>query len=438
MSGLFDSSERMKQDKLTSFDWDFLVQPGDSVVCSHMTAEPCALLGELGQSASRRPLEQANFCVYLGVPFTDWSTSFATHIEFVTFGGMGMAGTLARSNITHVSLNHYRQCGDAFSSGRQVADTVLVSLARSHTGQLMLGAAHGYILEAARQARTVVAEVNDQAPAIPGAPWPLDIPIHFMTEVSYPIATAPNARTGQTESAIANHVARLIPDGACLQIGIGALADSVLAGLKQHRALGLHSGMLTPALWQLIESGVIDNSRKSQGAGISTIGCAYGDATLYSTAHDNRALCLREPAHTHAASVIAGLNDFVAINSALEVDLLGQVNAETVPTSDGRQRYVGGVGGLNDFIRGSQLAPHGKSIIALPSRQANGNARIVAKLTGPATVAASAADMVVTEQGVASLKGASVDQRAQRMIAIAHPADRQKLTLEARAMGLLI
>ena len=428
----------MKQEKLTSFDWDFLVQPGDRVVCSHMTAEPCALLRELGQSASQRSPEQARFCAYLGVPFTDWSTTFAPSTEFVTFGGMGMAGTLTRSHITHVSLDHYRQCGDAFSAGRQAADTVLVSLARSRNGQLMLGAAHGYILEAARQARTVIAEINNQAPAIPGAPWPVDIPIHYMTEVSYPIAIAPAARSGQTETAIATYVAALIPDGACLQIGIGALADSVLAGLKQHRALGLHSGMLTPALWQLVVSGVIDNSRKSQGAGISTIGCAYGDAMLYRAVHDNHALCLREPAHTHAADVIAGLNDFVAINSALEVDLLGQANAETVPTSDGRLRYVGGVGGLNDFIRGSQLALHGKSIIALPSRQANGNTRIVAKLSGPATVAASDADMVVTEQGVASLKGASVGQRAQRMMAIAHPADREQLTRQAHALGLLI
>jgi acyl-CoA hydrolase len=437
MSGLLNSDEKMKQEKPTSFDWDFLVRPGNHVVCSHMTAEPCALLRQLGLSASQRALEQPGFTLHLGVPFTDWSACFAPNTEFVTFGGMGMAGALIRSHTTHISMDHYRQCGNAFSSGKQVADTVLVSLARSGTGQLMLGAAHGYVLEAARQARTVVAEVNDQAPAIPGAPWPADIPINFTTEVSYPIAVAPTLQTGHTESAIAAHVATLIPDGACLQIGIGALADSVLAGLKHHRALGLHSGMLTPALWRLVESGVIDNSRKTHGAGISTIGCAYGDAAMYTATHDNHLFCLREPAHTHAADVIAHLNNFVAINSALEVDLLGQANSETVSTHDGRLRYVGGVGGLNDFIRGSQLAPHGKSIIALPSRQSNGKGRIVAKLSGPATVSASDADMVVTEHGAASLKYVGAAQRAHQMIAIAHPADRQQLTLEARTLGLL-
>jgi acyl-CoA hydrolase len=349
---------------------------------------------------------------------------------------MGTAGRLARAHLTQVSLSHYRLCGDAFRRGAAAADVVLVSLARSSSGALMLGASQGYIVEAAHRARIVVAEINAQAPAVPGAPWPADIPISAAVEVSYALACAPATRSSRTELAIAAHVAPLIADGACLQVGIGSLPPAVLAELKHHRALGLHSGMLTPALWQLVDAGVIDNSRKTIDTGLSTAGCAYGDPALYAAVHEHALLRLREPGYTHGPDVISRIHDFVAVNSAIEVDLLGQANAETVPAADGRWRYVGGVGGLNDFVRGARMAPGGRSVIALPSRLAGGQPRVVARLGGPATLAASDADVVVTEHGVAHLRDASLAQRARRMIAIADPADRDGLTLSARSMGL--
>jgi acetyl-CoA hydrolase len=152
---------------------------------------------------------------------------------------------------------------------------------------------------------------------------------------------------------------------------------------------------------------------------------------------------LREPGHTHAAQVIAALDQFFALNSALEIDLLGQMNAETVPGSDGRPRHVGGVGGLNDFVRAAPHATHGRSVIAMPSRQVSrqsgvpGAPRIVATLGGPATIAASDADVVVTEHGVAELRHASIAERARRLIAVAHPDDRDGLRASARRAGLL-
>jgi len=153
--------------------------------------------------------------------------------------------------------------------------------------------------------------------------------------------------------------------------------------------------------------------------------------------HLNPAVELRAPAYTHAASTVTRLVRFTALNSALEVDLLGQVNAETVTARDGSARHVGGVGGLNDFVRAAQYAAHGISVIALPSRQVRhdstaGRARIVPVLSGPATVAASDADIVVTEHGVAHLRHATLDERARRLIAIAHPDDRPGLLGAAR------
>ena len=203
--------------------------------------------------------------------------------------------------------------------------------------------------------------------------------------------------------------------------------------------------MLTPALHRLIEIGAVDNSRKAIDAGLTVAGSVYGDAALYRAVDGAPHVRLREPAHTHSNSVIAALTRFTAINSALEVDLLGQVNAETVLAADGRRRFVGGVGGLNDFMRAARLASGGKAIVALPSRQAGEKRRrserfvprIVASLSGPATVAACDADLVVTEHGVAHLRDASADERARRLIAIAHPDDRDTLWSAAQRLGIM-
>ena len=422
-----------------TLDWHRIVRPGDQVVCSHMTAEPVALLRALAASRAH----DGRFEVFLGVPFSDASGGFAPATTFTTFGAMGSAGTLMRNHATRISAAHYSQCGDAFASDASAADVVLVSLARDSAGRLCLGAAHGYILDAARRARVVVAEINALAPAVAGAPWPDEIAIGHRIEVAYPLAVAAAPRVSEVERRIAEHVAALVADGACLQVGIGSLASAVVEGLRGHRCLGVHSGMLTPALQALVERGSADNSRKEIDTGVSVTACVYGDAALYAAAHEHPALRLREPRYTHGREVIARLGRFVALNSALEVDLLGQANAETAIGRDGQLRQVGGVGGLNDFVRGARAAPGGKAIIALPSRQPAragadepGAARIVARLSGPATVAAADADVVVTEYGSAHLRHASLGERARRLIAIAHPDDREALAAAARKLAI--
>ena len=280
-------------------------------------------------------------------------------------------------------------------------------------------------------------------PAIAGAPWPDDIAIAHRIETSYPLAVAAEPRVSEVERRIAGHVAALVPDGACLQVGIGSLSSAVVEGLRDHRFLGVHSGMLTPALHALVERGSADNSRKPIDAGVSVTACVYGDAALYAAANANPALRLREPRYTHGRDVIARLDHFVALNSALEVDLLGQANAEIAIGRDGVARLVGGVGGLNDFVRGARAANVGRAIIALPSRQparagatGPGAARIVARLSGPATVAAADADVVVTEYGSADLRHATLGERARRLIAIAHPDDREALAVAAATLAI--
>ena len=418
-------------------DWSSIVRSGDHVVCSHMTAEPVALLRALAASKA----QDGRLDLFLGVPFSEAASEFPAATRFTTFGAMGSAGALSRGHATRLSGAHYSRCGDAFAAGAERADVVLVSLARGADGALCLGASHGFALDAAARARTVVAEINASAPAVLGAPWPDEIAIAHAVEVDYPIAVAASPRVSEVERAIASHVAALVEDGACMQVGIGSLASAVVEGLRAHRFLGIHSGMMTPALQRLVELGAVDNSRKEIDRGVSVTACVYGDAALYAAAAGNPALRLREPRYTHGAGVIGSLGGFVALNSALEVDLLGQANAEATAGSDGRLRQVGGVGGLNDFVRGARASAGGRAIIALPSRQAvggggSGAARIVARLSGPGTVAAADADVVVTEHGVAELRHASSDERARRLIAVAHPEDRDDLTAAARRLGV--
>lgn len=420
---------------MTTIDWAALIREGDQIVCSHMTSEPVALLKSLGDAGL-----ECSFGVTLGVPFSVAAAALPSGTVLTTFGGMGSAGTLGSSHRLRISPVPYSRCGDVYRQRIERCDVALVSLARAPDGRLMLGASHGYIIEAARQARAVVAEINSLAPSLEGAEWPADIALDRAIETAYLPSLAAELAATAIELRLARVVAELVPDGACLQVGIGAMPSAVLAALEGHRHLGIHTGMLTDAMHRLVVSGVVDHSRKPVGCRFAVVGSVYGSAALYRASHGDRSLMLCEPARTHDPVAIAALPDFVAINSAIEVDLLGQVNAESVRTAEGTLRWVGGVGGLGDFLRAAPLAPRGQAIVALPSRTragAGGRARIVSRLSGPATVAASDADIVATEHGVARLRDRSIDHRVRCMIAIADPADRETLEQEARSMGYL-
>lgn len=229
------------------------------------------------------------------------------------------------------------------------------------------------------------------------------------------------------ELAIGRHVANLIDDGATLQTGIGSIPDAVLAQLHDRRELGVHSGSIADGFVDLHEAGVVTNSCKSIDLGVSVGGVLIGGQKLRRFAHCNRSLELRGTDYTHNPRVLGSIERFVAINSAIEVDLTGQANTEVAGG-----RYVGAVGGIVDFLRGAQTSRGGIPIVALPST-AGARSRIVSTLTGPVTVARSDACVVVTEHGVADLRGLTLSQRVPRMIAIADPAHRESLERAAHA-----
>jgi acetyl-CoA hydrolase len=240
-----------------------------------------------------------------------------------------------------------------------------------------------------------------------------------------PLLGLPAAAANSETLQIARHVAGLIADGDTIQIGIGKLPAALLAALGSHRDLGLHGGLVADQVADLHQAGVLTGARKSQDRGRMICTAAIGSERVYRWAGECPELEFAPVSYTHDPRVLAGLDSFVAINSVLAVDLSGQANAETL---HGRQ--VSGTGGLLDFVRGAHLSAGGRSILALPASAAGGTvSRIVAHLGADDVVSCprADADIVVTEHGVAQLRGSSLAERARALIAIAAPAFRETL-----------
>jgi acyl-CoA hydrolase len=233
-----------------------------------------------------------------------------------------------------------------------------------------------------------------------------------------------------TERAVGGHVAELVEDGATLQMGIGAIPDAVLAALTGHRQLGIHSEMISDGVLDLVESGVITGELKRVHPGKIVAGFAMGTRRLYDFLDDNPQVVLADIAYVNDTAVIRRNPKVTAINSAVEVDLTGQVCADSI----GTYQYSG-VGGQMDFVRGAALSAGGKPIIALPSTTSKGISRIVGMLKPGASVVTTRAHVhyVATEYGVANLYGRNLRDRAKLLISIAHPDHREGLEREARA-----
>lgn len=281
-------------------------------------------------------------------------------------------------------------------------------------GECSLGLACDFTPAAWPHATRIVAHVNPAMPRTdgPSIPWSR---IDAAVEAEAPLLEAPDAKPNPTLAAIAERIRALVEDGATVQLGLGRLQAEVLRALSGHRGLRIHAGMVSDGLLALAGAGAL-----AAGDAV-TCGVALGTAPLYRRVPD---LARFAPVgETHDLARLARIERFTAINAALEVDLLGQVNGEL-----GGGRQISGVGGLADFARGARLAPRGRSIVALPSTDQNGGSRIVPCLAaGPVSLARIDADVVVTEHGVAMIRELDVEARARALIAIAAPGHRESL-----------
>ncbi len=283
-------------------------------------------------------------------------------------------------------------------------------------------------------AKTVIAQMNSNLPHTLGDRVHLD-EIDFIVEQDSPVFQLPAPVIGPIERQIAAHVAELIPDGATLQLGIGAIPDSVLTLLTSKKDLGIHSEMFSDGVVTLTEAGVITNARKTLHRGKYIATFLMGTQKLYDFVHNNPAVEMLPVNYVNDPYIIGQNDNMVSINSALHIDLTGQVNAESIGT-----KMYSGIGGQLDFVLGVNRSKGGKAIFALASTAAGGKvSRISSQLTpgSPVTTPRGLVQYVVTEYGVADLRGKSLRQRALALINIAHPDFKDQLLHEAKGNGLL-
>jgi acyl-CoA hydrolase len=403
-----------------SLDLTRHIRPGDHILWGQVTGEPPTLVEALVQQRAAL----GGVTVFLGTGLARvLRPEHADHIAMRGLGGLGTFRALASAGVLEVLPIHGGQVHRMIAEGRIRCDVALLLLPPADAaGTHSLGPCLDYMDAAVARARTVIAEISHEVPDTGGH---ARIPATRLDAVLQSTRTPhllPRAEPNAVERAIGAHIAALIPDGATIQTGLGALPEAVLAALAGHRHLGLHSGILGDGAMALMQAGVITNARKPLDAGVSVTTTLVGSAELHRFAHRNPAVALKPSSYTHNEVVLAQFPSLFAINAAAEVDLTGQVNAERI----GRN-IIGGVGGQADFARAAARSPGGASIIALPATASDGSSRIVARLSGPVTTPRADVDIIVTEHGVADLRGASERERARRILAIAAPAMRESL-----------
>ena len=315
-------------------------------------------------------------------------------------------------------------------------DVALVHLSPpDEHGFCSFGVEVGLTKPAAESARIIIAEVNEQMPRALGNSFIHVSKLTHIVPVNYPLPELPQGEPGELQKAIGAHIAEMIPNGATLQMGIGAIPDGVLYFLKDKRDLGIHTELLSDGVVDLVEMGVITGERKTLHPGKIIAGFVLGTQRLYDFIDDNGMVEFHPQDYVNDPFIIAQNDHMIAINSAIEVDLTGQVCADSI----GPKLYSG-VGGQVDFVRGAARSKGGKPIIALPSTAKGGTiSRIVPMLKPGAGVVTTRNDVhyVVTEYGVADLYGKPIRRRVEALIGIAHPDFRAELRKQARALGYI-
>lgn len=307
-------------------------------------------------------------------------------------------------------------------------DVVLIQARRTVDGRATLGVISDFTQAMIEAARVVIALHNDRLPMTGGDAVVEMRDIDVWVESDDRIIDMPDPEPSPVEAMVAAQVATVVPDRATVQLGIGTLPVAVAKALSGHRDLGVHSGVVSDSVVDLVERGVVTNAFKGRDMGKTCTGGLFGTQRLRDFAQASGSVDMRSADYTHSIATLASLAKLHSINSAIEVDLSGQANSEVAAG-----RYLGAVGGQLDFVRGGIASAGGRSVIAFPSTTPDGkHSRIVASLEGrPVTVPRSDADVVVTEYGVAFLRGCSLAERARRLVAIAHPDFRDVLSRQA-------
>ena len=405
---------------------DYL-EAGDGVWWTQTGAEPTPLVDALlDQVADIGPVT-----AFVGMTYNHRLTHEPpAQLSVQSYGALGGLRALSRAGRLQVIRGEYSALPGMFASGKLPHDVGFVQVSPAdENGLHSLGIGVDYAADAVAHTPLLIAEINHRMPATVGTPGIPRERFAAVIETDRPLIHAPAATASEVDRAIAGHVAGLIEDGDTIQIGVGALPDAVLAQLDDRRALGVHSGLVSDQIIRLMQAGVITGERKELGRGLTVTGSAFGTELLY----DELAglpIEFRPASYTHDPHVLARLSSLVSINSAIEVDLAGNVNAETR-----RGHYIGARGGHGDFSRAASATGR-LSIIALrsQSRSHSGVHSTIVPRVETLTTAGTAVDVVVTEHGIADIRDCDRAERARRLATIAAPAFREELERAAHAV----
>lgn len=421
--------KRTYQEKLTTSDEAVKhIKSGNRVVTGHACSEPMELVKAMvNNKDAYRSVEIVHMVAMGKGEYTkpEMADHFIHNALFVG-GSTRQAVNESRADYTPC---FFTEVPRLFRENYLPVDVALVQLTRpDEHGYCSFGLSCDYTKPAAECAKLVIAELNAQMPRTMGDSFIHISELDFIIETDYPIVELPPPQIGDVERAIGENCAKLVNDGSTLQLGIGAIPDAVLLFLKDKKDLGIHSEMFSDGVVELVEAGVINNSKKTLHPGKMVVTFLMGTKRLYDFVHNNPAVAMYSVDYVNNPCVIMQNDNMVSINSCIQVDMMGQVVSDSIGL-----RQFSGVGGQVDYVRGVSMAKNGISIIAMPSTASKGKvSRIVPLIDAGSAVTTSRNDVhyIVTEFGIAELRGKTLKERGRALIAIAHPDFRPMLIQE--------
>ena len=413
-----------------------LIQSGDTVVLAHAVAEPKALVDAMVENKHLYKDITVSHMVTLGKgEYAKPENSDVFRYEG-WFTSPSVRNSIAEGHGDFIPV-FFHEIPSLIRRDMLHVDVMMVTVTPpDEHGYCNVGVSSDYTMQSIKSARVVLAEVNDQVPTVFGNAYVHVDEIDAMVEFSRPLPEVKPAVIGPVEEAIGKNCASLINDGDTLQLGIGAIPDAVLAQLGEKKNLGIHSEMIADGVVDLFEKGAIDCSQKGIDEGKIVVTFLMGTKKLYDWCDKNPMVELREVDYVNHPMTVCNLKNLVCINACVQVDFMGQIVSECIGT-----KQISGVGGQVDFIRGASMAKDGKAkaIIAMPSVTVKKDGSMVSKVVpfidhgAAVTTSRCDADYVVTEYGIAKLKGANLKERARQLINIAHPDFREELKEQFKA-----
>lgn len=404
------------------------IKSGDRVVIGHACSEPVTLVEAMVQNKDNYKDVEIVHMVAMGrSEYT--KPEMKGHFKHNALFVGGSTRKAVNENRADYTPSFFYEIPRLFKDGIIPVDVALIQVSTpDNHGYCSFGLSNDYTKPAAEEAKIVIAEINDRMPRTLGDNFIHISDIDFIVESSTELIELSPPKIGEVEKAIGENCASLVEDGSTLQLGIGAIPDAVLLFLKDKRDLGIHSEMFSDGVVELVEAGVITNKMKTIHKGKMVVTFMMGTKRLYDFIDNNPTVELYPVDYVNNPAIIAQNHKMVSINSCLQVDLMGQVSSESIGL-----RQFSGTGGQVDYVRGASMAKDGKSIIAIPSTASKGKlSRIVPFLDEGSAVTTSRNDVnyIITEYGIANLRGKTLRERAKALIEIAHPRFKNELVNE--------